>query len=180
MDIISDITQAILAVLEPVSHMPYSTVFVVVVSVAIGAISTIATIRLTDVEQLRADMEVVKAWQAKMKLARKTMNPVLLQEVMDSQSRIMTIQARMMQARMKPMCVFYIPFIIIFGILNMLYGGTPVAILPFNIQKVLPFLNGWIGVEMPSGGFGLFFWSWYVLASMSLGGLMRRFANLGM
>ncbi|MHA1740739.1 MAG: EMC3/TMCO1 family protein, partial [Candidatus Thorarchaeota archaeon] len=139
-----------------------------------------ATVRLTDTEQLKADMEVIKAWQAKMNLARKTMDPVLLQEVMESQSQVMTIQARMMQARMKPMCVFYIPFIIIFGILNMLYAGTPVAILPFNIQKVLPFLNGWVGVEMPNGEFGLFFWSWYALASMSLGGLIRRLANLGM
>ena len=80
---------------------------------------------------------------------------------------------------MKPMCVYYIPFIIIFGILNAIFGNSVVAILPFNIQKVLPFFVGYLGVPT-AGGFGLSFYGFYFLVGLGLGNIIRRPFGLSM
>jgi len=129
MDLFGDILAFVVGLFEPVAHLPYSAPFVALVSVLLALISTWATRRFTNVEQMNTDMAEVKEWQAELSEARRTMDPVLLQKVSEKQGRIMTIQGRMMSARMKPMCIFYIPFIIIFGILNAVYGASPVAVL---------------------------------------------------
>ena len=124
-------------------------------------------------------MEEIKKWREKLSVARKTMDPLLLQEVADQQSRIMRLNADLMSARMKPMCLFYIPFIIIFALLNTLYGGVAVAIIPFNAQKLLWFIDPWLGYPINGLGFGLYFWPWYFLSSLGLGNLIRKAFGVG-
>jgi len=156
-----------------------SAVLVTLVSVLIAAVSTVATMKLVDTKKLKSDMEEVKEWQRKFKIARETKDPQALQEVIDSQSRIMQIQTSMMGAQCKPQLIFYIPFLIIWAVLNSVFGASPVAILPFNPQKALPFLEGYLGVSVPGSGFGLYFWSWYMLTAFGLGTLIRKAFNLG-
>ncbi|MHA2118862.1 MAG: EMC3/TMCO1 family protein, partial [Candidatus Thorarchaeota archaeon] len=141
MDLWSDFIGFFTGILGPVSQPPFSAVFILFVSVALALIASWATMRFSDVEQMKANMEEVSEWRKKLDVARKTMDPLLLQEVQDQQSRIMRLNTQMMGSRCKPMCIYYIPFIIIFGILNALYAGAPVAFLPFNVQKLLPFLD---------------------------------------
>ena len=97
---------------------------------------------------------------------------------MDHQQRIMRLNAAVMSARMKPMCIFYIPLLIIWGIFQAVYGLTPVAVIPFNIQEVFPFFENWLGWNIPGSGFGLNFFTWYVMASFSLGTLIRKLAGI--
>jgi uncharacterized membrane protein (DUF106 family) len=153
--------------------MPWSTVTILMVNIFLALISIWATNRFTDVEKMKADMEEVKVWREKMSVARKTMDPVLLEEVMADQGRIMRLNSSMMGARMKPMCVYYIPFLIVFGIMGALLGNSIVAVLPFNIQKVLPFLEGMIGTAT-IGGFGFSFYGFYLLVGLGLGNLIRK------
>lgn len=118
-------------------------------------------------------MEEIKAWQAKMNAARKTMDPMMLQEVMDEQGRIMRLNSQLMSDRMKPMCIYYIPFLIIFAIMGAIFGNAIVAIIPFNIQKLLPFLTGMIG-RPTQFGFGLTFYGFYLLVGIGLGNVVRK------
>ncbi|MHA1904997.1 MAG: EMC3/TMCO1 family protein [Candidatus Thorarchaeota archaeon] len=178
MDFISDLLGAMAAFLDPFSRMPISAPFIIGVSVLLALVSIWATNRFSDMEKMKSDMEEVKEWQAKFKEARATNDPRLLQEVMDSQSRIMSLQGSMMSARCKPMLIFYIPFLLVFSVLGVLYGTNPVAILPFNAQYGLGFIEGWLGVNVPGSGFGMFFWSWYFLASLGLGNLIRKAGGL--
>lgn len=180
MDIWTDFLQGMSNILAPVSVMPGSTIFILFVSIGLALISIWATVRFTDMDKMKTDMEEIKAWQERFKKARQTMDPIDLQQVMDDQGRIMKLNSSMMTQRMKPMCLFYIPLIIVFGILNFLFQENPVAIIPFNIQEVLPFLDGWIGVNIQGSGFGLFFWSWYFLVSIGFGNLIRRPFGLSM
>lgn len=174
MDVWSDIFGAIINFLRPVSTMPWSAAFVLAVGVLLAVISSVITVKMVDVEKLKTGQEELRAWQRKLSEARKTMDPVLLQELTNDQSRIMQIQLSMQSARMKPCCVFYVPFLIIFAILNGLYGAAPVAVLPFNPQNALPFLEPWLGVYVSGAGFGLWFWSWYMLSALGLGTMVRR------
>lgn len=187
MDFFSDIMEwfasflsPVVSFLSPVSTIPASGVFILFVSVLLTLISVGATNKLTDTEKLKADMEEVKEWQVKFKEARSSDDPQLLQEVMDSQSRIMSLQSSMMTARCKPMLLFYIPFLMVWSILGALYTTAPVIILPFNAQDVLWFIDGWLGVNVPGSGFGMFFWSWYFLCSLGLGNLIRKGSGISM
>ena len=153
--------------------MPWSAFTILGVNIFLALISIWATNRFTDQEKLKADMEEVKVWREKMNVARKTKDQVLLEEVMADQGRIMKINGSMMSSRMKPMCVYYIPFLIVFGIMGALFGNSIVAVLPFNIQTVLPFLDGMIGTAT-SEGFGFSFYGFYILAGLGLGNLIRK------
>ncbi len=165
--------------LQLITTIPGSAIFILLVSIALALMSIWATRKFTDMEKMQADMAEVKEWQERFKKARASMDPVELQEVMDDQGRMMRLQSSMMTDRCKPMCVYYIPFLIIFYILNLLYGNSIVAIIPFNIDKVLPFLSGWIG-SSTAAGFGLSYYGYYFLVGLGLGNIIRRPFGLSM
>jgi len=173
-DIWADFLQSIAALLTPVGSMPLSAPFVAIVSVLVALFSTWAMKKFSDVDQANADMEEIKAWQAKFNEARNTMNQELLEEVMADQGRIMKLQGSMMSSKVKPMCITLFPIIAVFGVLSTLFGATPVAILPFHIT----FLEGFMGTNV-EGGFGLYFIWWYMLTSMSFGMMLRKFVGIG-
>jgi uncharacterized membrane protein (DUF106 family) len=173
MDPWSDFVQIIVQLLAPVAKPPFAGIFIILVNILLALVSIWATNKFTDMEKMKADMAEIKEWQDKLKLARKTQDMALFQELQESQGRIMRLNSSMMTARMKPMCVFYIPLILVFGILNALFGGTLVVVLPFNPQVLLPFLEGMIGAPV-QGGFGLTFIAWYFMVGVGLGNLIRR------
>jgi len=175
MDLMSDI----IAFFNPVATMPWSAVFVTLVSIGLALMSIWATRRFTDMEKMKEDMETIKEWQARFKEARKTMDPIQLEQVMADQGRIMRLQSSMMTARCKPMCFFYIPLILVWGLMNTIYGNSIVAVIPFNIQDVLPFLTNMIGAPT-AGGFGLSFYGFYFLVALGLGSLIRKPFGLDM
>jgi uncharacterized membrane protein (DUF106 family) len=173
MDPWSDFIQFMVNLFAPVATPPYAGVFIVVINILLALVSIAATNRLTDMDKMKENMAEVKAWQDKLKEARKTMDPVMLQELSEQQGRIMRLNSSMMTERMKPMCVFYIPLILVFSILNALYAGTLVVTIPFNIHVALPFLEGMIGAPV-QGGFGLTFIAWYFMVGLGLGNLIRK------
>ena len=166
MQILNDLVQAL-------TTMPGSTIFITLVSIGLALFTVWTTRRFTDMDQMQADMAEVKDWQERFKKARESMDPVELQEVMDDQGRIMRLNASMMSSRMKPMCVFYIPLIAVFYILRLIFADTIVAVVPFNIHEVLPFLVNFIGVPT-TGGFGLSYYGYYFLVGLGLGNIVRR------
>ena len=169
MDILSDFY---LMLLQP----PVATIFILLVGIALNLFSIWATDRFTDVQKTRENMEEIREWQTQFNEARKSMDPYLLEQVMAKQQRIMRLNADMMSARCKPYLIFIIPFFLIFSVLGGMYAYVPVAVIPFHVESVLFFLANWIGVTV-RGGFGMFYWSWYMLTSMSLGAIMRKFAG---
>jgi uncharacterized membrane protein (DUF106 family) len=176
MDIFSDIA----SFLAPVAQPPISAVFILGISVLMTLASIWATKRFTDVEKLQQDTEEVKEWQRQFNEARKTMDPEALQRVMDGQSRIMKLQSSMMMARCKPQLIFWVPFLLVFALLGALYGDTIVAIVPFEAQLGLFFIDPWLGVGNPALGFGMNYYGWYFLSSLGLGNLIRRAVGLQM
>jgi uncharacterized membrane protein (DUF106 family) len=174
-----DIWSDFIALFAPVSVMPWSAVFITFVAIGLALISIWSTRRFSDMEKMKEDMAAVQEWRERFNEARKTMDPILLQQVQEDQGRIMRLQSSMMTNRCKPMCFFYIPLILIFGLLNTIYGNSIVAIIPFNIQDVLPFLTGMIGAPT-GGGFGLSFYGFYFLVGLGLGNLIRKPFGLDM
>jgi len=173
MDIWSDFVQFLVAFFAPIEVMPWSAITILVVNLFLVLFSVIATNKLTDVDKMKEDMEEVKIWREKMSAARKSLDPEDRDEVMADQGRIMKLNSSMMGARCKPMAVYYIPFILVFSIMGAMFGNSVVAVLPFNIDKVLPFLVGMLGTSTPAG-FGFSFYGFYLLVGLGLGNLIRK------
>ncbi len=173
MELLSDLILGISSLLT----MPGSTLFIVAVAIAINLLTIYATLRLVDIEEMKAINQVVAQWREKANRARLNNDPILLEEVMAEQGRILALSGKAASMRMKPMCYTYIPIIIVFFALSSFYGAIPVAILPFNVHKLIPALSGWIGVQIPGVGFGLYFWTFYFLASVALGSPLRKLFN---
>ena len=127
MDILSDLY---LILIQP----PGATIFILFVSIGLNLLSIWATNRFTDVKQMQENMEEVKAWREKFNEARKTMDPLLLEEVMAQQQRIMRINADMMGARCKPYLIFIIPFFTVFSLLGQIFSLTSLI----NISAAVP------------------------------------------
>ncbi len=173
MDLFSDLYAA----LSVLTRMPWSALFVFTVNTVLSLLLTVATLKLTDVEKMRGYIEEIKDWREKqMRAMRMPDTPEraeLMEELMAEQPRIVRMNVEIAGSRCKPYLIFLIPFMVVFTLLANIFGTTPVAILPFNIHEVFWFFDGWIGTRV-QGGFGLYYWSWYVLSGMSTGALTRR------
>jgi len=159
-------------------NMPWSGIFIMLVSVFISTLSNLAMKRFSDIRRLNRYQAEIKQYQEMEREARRTQNEKLLKKVKRRKAYIDRIQREQMTARCKPSLIFIIPFFVIFTVLRAFFtkpsgGDMIVAILPFNIQKVLPFLEGMIGVST-AAGFGMTFWGFYILAGFGLSSILQR------
>ena len=133
--------------------------------------------RFADMRRLNRYQAEIKQYQEMEKEARKTQNEKLLKKVKRRKAYIDRIQREQMGARCKPGLIFLIPFWVIFTFLRGFYapGGKDmiIAVLPFNIQKVLPFLQGMIGTATVAG-FGMTFWGFYFIVGLGLSSILQR------
>ena len=156
---------------------PLAGFFIMFVSLSISTLSNLAMKRFTDMRRLNRYQLEIKQFREMEQKAQKTQNEKLLKKVKRRKSYIERIQREQMSARCKPSLIFFIPFIIIFWLLRGFYstGGVDdiVIVLPFNIQKVLPFLIGMAG-RPTSVGFGLSFYAFYFLVGLGMSSILQR------
>ncbi len=162
---------------EIFKYPPMSVVLITLVSVTISTISNLAMKRFADIRRLRRYQAEIRAYQELQRRANETQNEKLLRKVRRRKAYIDRIQKEMMTARCKPYTFFMIPFMMIFYLLSGFYteAGHPiiVAVIPFHIEYVLFFLSGWIG-EPVVGGFGMYFFGFYMLVGLGLGQILQR------
>ncbi|MFW9908598.1 MAG: EMC3/TMCO1 family protein [Candidatus Thorarchaeota archaeon] len=158
---------------------PYSALFIMAVSVMVTSISQLATRRFTDMRRLKRYQAEIKQFQAMQKEAEKTQNEKLLKKVRRRKAYIDRIQRESMTDRCKPSLLFMIPFLAIFTLLRSFYIDPVtgidriVVVLPFNVTKLLPFLEGVAGVPT-AAGFGMTFYAFYFLVGLGLSSIMQR------
>lgn len=143
----------------------------------VSTLSNLAMRRFTDMRRLQRHQTEIKQYQEMEKEARRTQNEKLLKKVKRRKAYIDRIQREQLGARCKPSLIFLIPFMLIFTILRGFYteGGIDmiVAVLPFNIQKVLPFFEGLAGIGT-AAGFGLTYYAFYFLVGLGLSSILQR------
>jgi uncharacterized membrane protein (DUF106 family) len=157
--------------------MPFSSIFILLVSVMISTMSNLAMRRFSDMRRLNRQQLEIKQFQEMEKEANKTQNEKLLKKVKRRRAYIERIQREQMTSRCKPQLMFIIPFMIIFYLLSQFYTVSGVqqivAIIPFNIQKVLPFLEG-MGGRGTAAGFGLTYYLFYLIAGFGISSILQR------
>jgi uncharacterized membrane protein (DUF106 family) len=160
---------------------PLSGIFIMLVSVTISSISNLAMKRFSDVRMLRMYQQEIKQYQKMQQELQKNHNEKLARKLKRRKAYIDRIQREMTTARCKPSLIFFIPFVLFFSILRGFYShysGDPsldliVAVVPFNIHKVLPFVVNMFGVVTPAG-FGLTFTGFYFLSGLGLSSILQR------
>ncbi len=158
---------------------PFAPILIIMVSVSVSTISNLGMRRFSDMRRLKRYQAEIKQHQEMQKEAEKTQNAKLLKKVKRRKAYIDRIQREMMTERCKPQLMFMIPFLLVFSLLRSFYNDPVtgldkvVAVLPFNVHKLLPFLEGMIGT--PVGvGFGMTFWGFYFLVGLGLSGILQR------
>ncbi len=161
---------------------PMAGIFILMVSLSISTMSNLAMRRFTDMRRLNKQQAEIKRFKEMEQEAKKTQNEKLLKKLKKRKAYIDRIQRSMMGARCKPSLIFFIPFIFIFSFMRGFYSNigldgiavdSIVVVLPFNIQKVLPFLIGMAGVPVEAG-FGLSFYAFYFIVGLGLSSILQR------
>lgn len=161
---------------------PMAGIFIILVSLSISTMSNLAMRRFTDMRRLNKQQAEIKKYKELEQEAKKTQNEKLLKKLKKRKAYIDRIQREQLGSRCKPSLLFFIPFIFIFSFLRGFYSTTGldgiavddiVVVLPFNIQKILPFLDGMLGTTS-AAGFGLSFYGFYFLVGLGLSSILQR------
>jgi uncharacterized membrane protein (DUF106 family) len=150
---------------ESIQPIPVSTVFILLLSMALTLVTSLANRFLTNQNQLRAWRQEIAEWTAEFNKARKTQDKKLLAKVKKKQVDITKIQSKMTWQSMKVSLIFMIPFFLLWTLfLNPTFGLTAVAYIPNILEG-----GSWIAIPL--------FW-WYLLCSFLFGTLFAKVLGL--
>jgi len=180
-DIFGDFLAWFAIVFDPVQTPPLSGLFIMGVSLFVSTLSNLAMRRFTDMRRLNRYQAEIKQHQEMDKEAKRTQNEKMMKKVKRRKPYIDRIQRESMGSRCKPSLIFLIPFMLIFTVLRSFYswpvdlggGDMIVAVLPFNIHKILPFLDGMLGTAT-TVGFGMTYWGFYFLVGLGMSSILQR------
>jgi len=167
------------AFMDWISEPPGSMIFVLSLALTTGLISSLLTRWLVDAEEVERKQKQIKAheeekekiidmaetdaeryrknrkrWERKDMMLKKTQQSMALQ-------------------RLKPTCVTFVPMIIIFTLVRMIFTNDPVALSPMHANDV-PL----IGPLIRAGALYINFTAWYFLCSLGISTLFQRFFKL--
>src|SRR5208283_6227947 len=131
MSFIDDIVAWTTVALAPYSTMPHSTLFTLGVAIVLGLTSSTAAKLLVDYEMVKSTMRDFQAWRKEMDKARKTNDNQTLSKLRKKQQAMTKLQAKASMEQFKVTAVTFVPFLIIWWILNAVFGHHIVAVAPW-------------------------------------------------
>ena len=128
-------------------------------------ISSTAAKVLVDYDMVRSTMKEVQAWQKELNAAKKAKDEQTTSKLMKKSQAMMKQQSRASMEQMKVTAVTFVPFLLIWYLLNAVLGSNTVAFAPF---------------PLPIMGTSLRFFYWYLLCSFSVNLPLMRIFGIGM
>jgi uncharacterized membrane protein (DUF106 family) len=133
------------------------------VSILIALITTVATLKVIDQDEMKANKKRLKQFQEKMNVARDKGDEKKLKKLT---SEMMGVQSEVMKGSFKPMMYTMIPIIVVFRWLGQ-YGPLQKFILDNGYLVSLPFTLPRFGTEL--GWLG-----WYIICSFMTSTVIRK------
>ncbi len=167
------------AFLDLITTPPGSMIFVLLLAITTALISTLLTMWLVDTNEINRKQTQTKAHEEEKQkiIDLAEIDPERYKKARKRWERKDTMikksQQKMSLQRMKPTCITFVPMIIIFGIVNTLFRGAPVALSPMNANDV-PLIGNFIS----AGSVWINFTSWYFLCSLGINTLTQRLLKL--
>ncbi|MGB9660313.1 MAG: EMC3/TMCO1 family protein [Nitrososphaerales archaeon] len=153
---------------------PMHTLLVAFVAIMLNLISNLATRLLTDVDRARRIRAEVRAFRKELRQAILTKNKAKEEKLRKREKQMMSLEMKVNTERIKPMLLFWIPFIIIYYLLAIFVGGynTVVALSPIPLIPVS--LSPFILVQEV----GLIWW--YLISSLAFNGMITKLLGTGL
>ncbi len=167
------------AFLDLITTPPGTMIFVLLLAITTALISTLLTRWLVDTNEINRKQTQTKAHEEEKQkiIDLAEIDPERYKKARKRWERKDTMikksQQKMTLQRMKPTCITFVPMIIIFGIVNMLFRGAPVALSPMNANDI-PLIGNFIR----AGSVWINFTSWYFLCSLGINTLTQRLLKL--
>jgi len=149
--------------------IPYSTFFILLLSLFVSFITSFTNRLLTNREQMRAWSQEIAAWRDDSLKATRTGDKKLMAKVKKQQKQIMQLQSKMTWQSMKTSFLWFIPLMLLWW-----FFLTPTYNKPEIGPVAVAYLPG-IG-----GEWALSYIYWYLLCSIFSGALLARLLGLGM
>ena len=134
-------------------EIPFSTIFIILLALAITLLTSLANRLLTDPEKSKAWRKEIAEWNSELRKAKRSGDKKRVEKLMKKQKQILQLQSKMMWQSMKVMMLFFIPLIFMWQILSGDYSGCAIAYFPG------------IGADLPLPFFGYSLLWWYMLCS---------------
>ncbi|MHA2131268.1 MAG: EMC3/TMCO1 family protein [Candidatus Hodarchaeales archaeon] len=169
------------AFLDWLTTPPVSMIFVLLLATTTALISTILTRWLTDTEEISRKQKQIKAHgEEKEKIVELAeIDPERYRKQRKRWERkdamLKQTQQRMSLQRLKPTCITFLPMIIIFTFMNMIFGGENIALSPMHANDV-PLIGTFIRASANSIWMG--FTAWYFLCSLGINTLIQRLLGI--
>jgi len=163
LDIFGDFISWVTQLMVPYMKMPASTIFTFLLSFTLSIVSTGAMRLGSDIKKYQEYMAEINAYYKELREAQSKGDKEKLSRLKRKEARISTLQRATFSNRFKVTAVFFVPFLVIFWMLNTVYKDTIVAVAPF-----------WI----PLIGKELSFTSWYFICSLSMSTLLYKLFGL--
>lgn len=160
---------------------PVSMIFVLLLATTTALISTLLTRWLTDTEETARKQKQIKAHgEDKQKIVDLAeVDPARYSKQRKKWERkdvmLKKTQQKMSMQRLKPTCITFLPMIIIFSLMNMIFSGKPIALSPMHANDV-PLIGNFIRANSRSIWIG--FTAWYFLCSLGINTLVQRLLKI--
>ena len=164
---------------ELVSTPPMSMFFVLILASITALISAGLTKWLVDTEELERKQRQVKGHEEEKEkiIDLAEVDPERYTKQRKRWERkeqmLKKSQQKMSLQRLKPTCITFLPMMIIFGVLNTIFSGKPIALSPMHANDV-PLIGNFIS----AGAIWINFTAWYFLCSLGINTLVQRLLKL--
>jgi uncharacterized membrane protein (DUF106 family) len=183
--------------LEWLSYPPGSMFLILLIAAGTALLSAGLTKWLVDTDELNRKQVAIKAHEEEKEkiiaLAEKDVERYKkARKQWERKSEMFKqTQQRMSFQRIKPSCISWLPMIIIFGIIRVVFGNNPIALSPMNANDV-PLIGGMLAATsggkiylwtrlvyeharvIPIAAGWINFTSWYFLCNFGIGTLVQR------
>ena len=149
-------------------HTPQATLFTLGMAALLALMSSTAAKLLVDYDMVKTSMREFQAWRKQLDAAKKANDNQTVSKLMKKQQAMTKAQARASMEQFKVTAVTFVPFLVLWYLLQAVMGGTFVAYSPFP----LPLVGG--------DGMKMLFWQWYFLSSFAINFPMMRLFGIGM
>jgi uncharacterized membrane protein (DUF106 family) len=159
-----------------IGEPPGSAIVIFLITMAMSTFTAFVTRKLTDQAKLQRYRREISEWRKMMSEAQKTKDEKLTLEVNRRSKIIQRMNTEVGKQSFKPMLVFFVPFLLIWFLLNSFYGLRIVAVIPFNLG-LIPFVGSLAGETVPGASasvFGLRLLGWYLFCNFSFGMMINR------
>ena len=145
---------------------PASTLFILALSAAISLVTSVANRMVIDLEEYKRWTVESHHLRQELMEAMRSGNQRRISSAQKRQQQLLKTQQKMTMDRMKLMLFFFVPFILIWQVLNKFLSGVEyLALLPFKVPFIAP--QGTLSVS-----------TWYIICSVSTNIVISRALGL--